>query len=294
MRPIITLKDGTEILETTGDLDAFKYGGGVLYKKNQEIYWQFWDQREQGEKNYFVFTCPVPDNVLKFYDFAELNIVSKVAFMDKKDIKRLSRSKDPKERRLLVSFIKDTYGASSVDPDGANEVLTPWQLSNRWADVFGIEENEIVKAQLDDYIIREAKAGLTYECGRVCGDFIGRFETYELALAAIYKWMSKNDGFSDNIFHEHEPGDLELVLWDPEDYKDIKIKTRRKVVPSVFWKNSMKRYVNDDMIRSKILARAKSDKSVQKAQRRNQQRINRENRIERAKEFKKSMEDIWS
>lgn len=295
MKPIITLSDGTQVLQTTGDLDAFKYGGGVLYKKDKEIYWQFWDAREPGQKNYYVFTSPIPDDVLRFFKFAEVEIVSKVAFMDKKDVLKLSRSKDPKERALLVSFIKDTYGPSAVDPDQSSETLTPWQLSKRWADVFGKKEDGTVQAQLDDYLIKESiRVSQTYECGRINGDFIGRFETYELCLAAICKWMSKNDGFNCNVFHEHEPGKLELIEWDIEDYKNIKIKVKNKVLPSVFWKNSMKIYINDDMIQKRILARSKKEKSVRKLQKQSQARINRENRIERAREFKKTMGDIWS
>lgn len=294
MRPIITLADGIEVLETTGDLDAFQFGGGVVYRTpEKDIYWQFWEPRETGRKNFYVFTAPVPEQVLKFYDFVDIKILCTVGATDKREVQRLSRSRDPKERAYLVGIIKDAYGPSGVDPDETAEVLTPWDLSARWGDVYGTTINEVPQADLDDYIVREQKIGNGYECGRVTGDYIGKFDSYDKCLAAVAQYMSRNDGFSPNLFHEHEVGKLELVDWDPKEYLNMKLSSRKRVVATAPWKNSMKKYINDDKIKARIKSRHKSQKSVIKARQKSQARLNREKRIERARNFRRSMEELY-
>jgi hypothetical protein len=97
MKPIVTLRNDTAVLVTTGDMDAFKYGGGVVYKDGQGTFWQFWDSREPGEKNYFVYTAPVPRKVLDYYD-APLEEICSVGDLDRREARRLSRSSNPSDR----------------------------------------------------------------------------------------------------------------------------------------------------------------------------------------------------
>ncbi len=294
MRPILTLSDGIEVLDTTGDLDAFEYGGGVIYRTLQrDIYWQFWEPRDSGAKNFFVFTAPVPEQVLKFYDFADVKILCTVGCMEGREIERISRSRDPKERASLVGIIKDAYGPSSVDPDETSEVLSPFDLAARWGDVYGKSTEEIPQANLDDYIVREQKMGDGYECGRVDGRYIGKFKSYGLSLAAVAHEMSRTEGFTCNVFHEHEAGKLEMVEWDAQEYLQISLPTRKRVVATAFWKNSMKKYIDDDKIKARIRDRHKSQKGVMKARQRSQAKLNREKRIEQARNFRRSMEEIY-
>ncbi len=295
MRPIITLSDGIEVLDTTGDLDAFEYGGGVVYRTPQkETYWQFWEPRERGRKNFYVFTAPIPDKVLDFYDFVEPEILCTVGQIDKRELARISRSKDHKQRAFLVGIIKDAYGPSSIDPNETSEVLTPWELASRWGDVYGVSTDETPQANLEDYIVREHKqVGEAYECGRIEGAYFGRFETYEDALCAVAHAMAKGDGFSCNVFHEHEPGKLELIDWDPQEYLERPLKKHRRAFSNAFWKNAMRHYINDDKIKSRIRARQKSHKDVLRARQRSKAKLNQQKRIERARDFRRSMEDIY-
>lgn len=105
-RPIITLEDGTEVLETTGDVDAFAHGGGVLFRepRRRDLFWTFWSERELGEKNFLVFTAPVPSNVIEFFepDLSEVALVSGISI---RDLRKLGRSKDPSERMQIMTAL---------------------------------------------------------------------------------------------------------------------------------------------------------------------------------------------
>ncbi len=292
MRPVITLADGIEVLDTTGDLNAFEYGGGVVYRTpDDDIYWQFWEARDTGKKNFYVFTAPVPADVLSFYDFVERKMLGRIGGMDERELERLSRSRDPRERASLVSLIRDAHGPSSVDPNETSEVLSPWELTARWGDVYGKSPDEVEQIGLDDYVVREQKMGGGYECGRVRGIFLGRFKNYEMALVSIAKNMSQSDGFDFNVFHEHEPGRVERIDWDYEGYLKIKMPGKKKVVPMAFWKNAMKKYIDDDKIKERIRNRRNKQSDDLKARQRSQPKLKREKRVERAREFRKSMEE---
>ncbi len=235
MRPITTLQDGTEILSTTGDLDAFAYGGGVFYRYRREVAWQFWDAREPGEKNFVIYKALVPENVLDCYDVS-LGEGCEIADIEKSQGRRLSRSNDPKDRLDVVQMIRDARGPSFFGHEP--EELSPWELADRWGMVFGTDIKRVNRADIEDFIVRECRQG--YECGQADGLYLGRFKTYEEALIAVANEMKRQSSTA-NLFHEHAPGKLELILWQPSQHVGP-LRHRRAKLPVAFWRNAMKRY----------------------------------------------------
>lgn len=282
MKPIVTLRNGTAVLVTTGDRDAFKYGGGVVYKDGDGTFWQFWDSREPGEKNYFVYTAPVPNKVLDHYD-ATLEEICSVGALDRREVRRLARSSSPSDRSDLVAILRESRGPSGISLKGECETLSPFVLADRWGCVFGVEIEDVPKADLDDYIVREHAVG--YECGRVDGLYLGRFETYEEALTAVANDLQKCHSCA-NLFHEHAKGHLELVDWDSKEHAG-RASLRRKKLPTQFWKNSMKLY--SDEFRAK-LRRARKPKTVKGTRRRETSRRAQERMREHARSIRRSFE----
>ena len=290
MKPIITLEDKTEVLETTGDVDAFEHGGGVLFREpvHKDCYWQFWREREDGQKNYVVFTAPVPDNVLEFFN-ADIKELSTYADIQTQTIRRLSRSKDPKERLQVVIAMRDVHGPSAIDPGQDPEVLTPWELNERWGEVFGNIPGEIPPIDHDDYVIREARQG-GYECGCVDGTYFGRFSVYKHALCAIAEHMRHTDSHANTMF-EHEPGKLELVIWDPEDFLDRHHEPLAKR-NQVRWRTFVRQFTDDHRRARSMQKRGQKQKSIMKKRARAKQKLEQRDRIAKARAFRKDQQEI--
>jgi len=290
-RPIITLEDGTEVLDTTGDVDAFEHGGGVLFRSpdRRGIFWSFWSARAPGEKNFSVFTAPVPSDVLEYFD-PDVKELSIVTGMDPRDIKRFSCSKNHGERLEIVMAIRDCNGASRVDPSHEPDIMSKYELSERWGPVFGVDSSDVPMIELHDFIIRETVHG-DYECGCVDGSYLGRHSEYKFTLCAIADFMKRYDLERSNLFHEHDHGQLELVTWEPETFVG-KIPKRRGKLPEARWRNSMKRYVTSEIRRKGIDRQTKTQRNVQRDRRRAAAKIAQKDRVERAREMRRSMDEI--
>jgi len=39
------------VIGTTGDVDPFSYGGGVIYKAGDSVVWEWWDEPETDDPN---------------------------------------------------------------------------------------------------------------------------------------------------------------------------------------------------------------------------------------------------
>ena len=198
-RPILTLEDGVEVLTTTGDVDAFMHGGGVLFRepRRREIFWTFWEPRKNGDKNFIVFTAPVPDNIIEYFkpDIHELMIISG---LKKPDIIRLSRSKNPIERLDIVMLILDCNGPSRIDPNHEPKIVSFFELSKQWGILFGYDHNSTTKIECDDFIIRERDS--YYECGSVDGKYLGKYHSYKEALCAVASCMRLLGRERSNLF----------------------------------------------------------------------------------------------
>ena len=291
MKPIITLEDGTEIIETTGDVDAFEHGGGVLFRepRRKQCYWQFWRGREEAEKNYTVFTAPIPEKVIEFFE-ADLKELAKYSDLEPQTIRRLSRSKDPKERLQVVVAMRDVHGPSAIDPGEEPEILTPRDLSERWGDVFGKDLGEIPEVDYEDYVIRDAPQG-GYECGCIDATYLGRFEIYKHALCAIAEHM-RDVGTDANVMYEHGPGQLELVIWDHTEFldKDHEPIAKRN---QVRWRTYVRQFTDEQRRAQTIAKRNQRQKSIMKKRSRRKKKLAQKDRIARARTFRKSMEEIY-
>ncbi len=237
MKPIFTLEDGTQVLETTGDADAIQYGGGVLYRSPGDVVaWDFW---EAPEKNFLVYTADASGDVLGRHGGVDLQelVLCGAGEVTKKEILRLSKSEDPRERLQLLALIRGGFGASEIDPEGPAEV-TKFHLVTRWGFLFGMERGEVHEVSEEDYMVREY--GDRWECGRIDGHCLGRYVRYEDALSAVADNMKKVDLFT-NLFHEHSPGKIEFVQWEPEDHIGGGTIVRGKI-RTAQWKVAMRQY----------------------------------------------------
>ena len=274
MKPIFTLEDGTQVLETTGDADALQYGGGVLFRAPGDVVaWDFWDA---PEKNFFVYSADAGRNILDRYDvdLQELCLAS-AGEINERELKKLANSMNPRARLQVLALIKDSYGASHLDPSGPIE-LTKYDLACKWGTLFGVQKENIEAVSLDDYIVRENNNN--WECGRIDGKFLGRFSRYEYALAAVAEDM-KNIGLNANLFHEYFPGQLELVQWDWQNHIG-RLPIIRGKMPMAQWKIAMRRYNigNRPLSKRKLLAtRIRKNEAM---------RIEQKNRIERARRIR--------
>lgn len=286
-RPIITLEDGVEVLKTTGDINAFEHGGGVLFRApcRRDIFWTFWSARNLGEKSYRVFTAPIPGDVIEFFS-PDLNELHSVSGIHKRDLKKMGCSKNPIERLELVMLIQECCGSSRVDPRHEPEILSIYELSDRWGSVFGVDSREVPKVDFEDFILREN--GAEYECGSVDGKYLGKFTEYKSALCAIADCMSRLSREEANVFHEHSEGQLELVAWDPPTFIG-KAPVRRGKLSDMRWRNAMRRYVRDEI--SKAPPRGSSN--VFRDRRRAKARLNQIDRLGRAREIRQSLEKVY-
>jgi len=293
MKPILTLEDGTQVIQTTGDQDAFEYGGGVVYiePRGRHAYWQFWRARDEGQKNYEVWTAPIPRDVLAHFQKADVNELSIVGDISTKQIKKDSRSRNLRDRAELVSIICDAMGPSEVDPDGEPDLICPFDLKARWGPVFGVLLDEVPQVDIEDYIVR-ARSPEGYECGCVDGTYLGRYARYEDCLNVIAGHIEQaHQDREPNVFHEHEPGALELVEWDRDRAKATKPPQRRKL-PSSPWRNAMRGYA----AQTNKLERARREKrrgdKVLKARQRAASAAERKQRRQKVRNIRKNIEEM--
>lgn len=291
-RPIITLEDGTEVLETTGDVDAFAHGGGVLFRepRRRDLFWTFWNERESGEKNFLIFTAPIPDDVVGFFE-PDLNEVAMVTGINIRDLRKMGKSKDPSERLQIMIALRDCYGPSAIDPDRDPEMVSYHELVARWGDVFSKHPKDIPMVDYDDFIVRETKYG-DYECGCVDGKYFGRYPEYRFALCAIADFMKESAITGSNVFHEHEFGKLELVAWEPDTFVG-KIAKRRAKLPEARWRNLMLKYSTQEIERKGIERRTSSQKNSIKRRQRKASQLANKRKIERARDMRRSSEEIY-
>lgn len=238
---------------TTGDLDAFEYGGGIFYSLDHKFYWDFWPQRDPSEKNFTIYTTYIPNNVLNYYGkklSEELGIqserkmieeLSMIGDADKQLIRKLSRSKNPMDRLSLVMILRDTFGPSFVATE--NQYITPWELCAKWGALIGKTEDDVPMLDYEDYIVRVARNG-DYACGKTDGNLLGVWPKMADCLRAIKIDMERLGDMSANVFWENEPMDLELIDWDISDAEGQPPDIRAKI-SDVFWRRAMRVYDNE-------------------------------------------------
>lgn len=293
MKPILTLEDGTQVLETTGDQDAFDYGGGVIYlePKGRYAYWQFWRARDPDQKNYEVWTAPIPRDVLAHFSGVDISELCIVGDMDVKQVRKDSRSRNLRERAALVGVICDALGPSAVDPDGEPDIISPFELKARWGPIFGADLDGVPQVDIEDYIIRD-RSPSGFECGCVDGTYLGRYKKYEECLNVIAGHIANaHQDREPNVFHEHEPGALELIEWDRSRAKPAKPPTRCKF-PMAPWRHAMRRYAAE----TNKLERARREKQrgdkVLRARQRAASIAEKKRRRDKVRNIRKNIEEM--
>lgn len=286
-RPLIVLEDGVEVLGTTGDLDAFNYGGGVFFRtpNRKELYWQFWGEPEVG-KNYRVYTAPIPDDMIDHFEITTQDLCM-VSELEISTIRSMLRSKKLKDRFELIQMILELVGPSGM---AEGEIVAPWQLVAQWGDVFGIDSGKYPELDFEDYIIRK-KDENKYETGTVDGLYLGKFKKKKELLAAIADHIEDQAAYDANVFYERKDGDLELILWEREEFIGKSKENRSKMV-SGLWKRSVKKYIHKEMYKRDGARRLKEAKDIMRHRRKVASRHSRKDRLERARAVGKAIEEL--
>ena len=237
MKPIITLEDGTRVLETTGDQQALEFGGGVLYRDAAGVFWSWWDPPDPGFKNFIVFTAALTRGFLKDLelDVKEISL-STAGEISANALANLSRSKAVHDRFIAMQAARDALGSSALCPNP--DEVTPYEIALRWGEIFGVDAQEVSMLDHEDYLIRETERHV--ECGQIGGRMLGRFPIYEHALRAIADDI-KRTGAAANVYHEHAPGKIELVVWEPQRHEGLEYR-KKAVLPQAIWQNDMRMY----------------------------------------------------
>jgi len=282
MRPILTLDNFIEIFGFTGDLDAFLYGGGVIYRdKRRMVYlYSFWDSPDDHEKNYIVYTAILND-IDKNYnlDIKEL-ILGSANELNEKDIKSIINGRNFKEKANLIDLISNINGKSFFP----SEELSPFEMASRWGQAFGVEPSSVPQIEYNDYLIRAHKNGSDWEAGCLNGDYLGRFGKYKDALRSILKHANDIANEKYNVYHEHEKYKIEIISLNKEDFaiSNELIKYRK----NPFWNNIIKIYIDDKMIKRYNENSIKLSQDLIKKRRRFETNIKRQAKIEKARKIR--------
>jgi len=100
------------VLEKTGDDDSFEYGGGVLYRKDDGEFWQFWEA--PTTKNYLVWTAVIPRDVLKEYKRLSREEIACILDVDMDTLRTMGRSRRHGDRLALIEAISELEGRSAI------------------------------------------------------------------------------------------------------------------------------------------------------------------------------------
>jgi len=283
-RSVITLRNGVEVLETTGDQDALEHGGGLIWRcpRYGDVFWTFWDARPPGTRNFEVFEAEIPADIVKHFD-PDVEELCMVTGYSKSQVHVMGRSKDPTQRAEIVQAMAQCFGASSVSSRDGASICSPFEMVEKWGDAFGVEQKRVSMFQEDDYLIREGDMS-AYECGRFDGKSLGRFDAFEDALGAIARDM-KVEGAS--VFFEHEFGDIETVEWSFHESLKRPLGLSRRTSPSAKWRTLVKEYRRRWMNRDDSHGILSSAKGASAHRKRLMKKFDRDSRVQRARAIRK-------
>jgi len=101
---------------TTGDVNAFEYGGGLVFDKGNGPEWWVWDEPDEGG-DLLVYRVSVPEDVLEYYNWADVDAVARSTGESVMDIKRRGSSKNPLNRVRAMESIAGHYGIMEFDSE---------------------------------------------------------------------------------------------------------------------------------------------------------------------------------
>jgi len=265
-----------------------------VYKipRRDKYFWQFWYKRPLHQKNFEVWTAPVPKDLLDTHSFIKIEELAVCGQISKRDVVKQAASSDVRERAKLLGLIVDIYGAASVDPNRKSELLSPWELKNRWGELFGASSHDVPQIDVEDYLIRKI-ADQMYECGSMEGHYFGRFSTKKECVCAISDHMHKSGDISANTFVEYKNDQLEFILFDPTKYTK-KLPFKNKKIPNGQWINYISKYKTSKLKDKELKKDFKSQADVLKQRKMYAQSNARYNRIQSARKSAKRAAKLWS
>jgi hypothetical protein len=206
MRPT-QLRD-LKILDKTGDDDALTYGGGVVFRKDDKVFWQFWDA---PGRNYLVWTARVGRSVLQDYPNVNRKHLASDMGLDMNGLRAMAVAADPRDRRQMVEAIGELEGRSVICPTGPEE-LTNWEMKQRWGDLYQVDTESVSRFAPGDYAICEYDEG--WACGQIGGDCLGVYEAFEGCLAVIANEIDAT-GLMAEVFILEKGEMKERLDWNP-------------------------------------------------------------------------------
>jgi hypothetical protein len=248
--------DGKKLIGVTGDDDPLLYGGGVIFRKGELDYWQFWDDR-RTDKNYEVWTAKIPSRILKEYRANRYELAEAMGVAPE-EVRSLASARDAGDRQRVLKAIIEMRGRTAVCPDGPED-LTTWELCQRWHPVLKVDPETVPRLDEDDYLI------MGYEevmgCGQVGGNFLGAYETLECCAAAIADDLEKT-GMRHNVYVA-DGGSLERLEWNRGRWVgQPKVEVRGAFAPAI-WRYRLRPWFRETRKKIRRITRAERKASQQ-------------------------------
>jgi hypothetical protein len=237
------------VLEMTGDSDALEFGGGVVFRKDGQIYWQFWDA-PTGRK-YLIWTSKIPFNVLRQFSFVDREGIARFLRIDLDELRGMSVSNRIMDRQRLVEVIGETEGWSTICPDDVED-LVRWELIQRWGPLLGVDPETAPRMSPGDCLICESDEG--FVCGRVGGEFFGLYERLEGCASAVAEALEGADP-SSLVFVESAPGEIERLEWTRSKWLGRERTKLRIGFSSARWRFRMRPYLRESQKKLRALTR---------------------------------------
>jgi len=127
--------EGARVLGLTGAENSLADGGGVFFRLDGELYWQWW--YAPLHKRYRVFTAPIPKDVLKKFPVDTESLTGQSEYTED-ELFVFSVSEDPHDRVRVMEVISDVYGGRELDDEP--EQLTEDDLDDRWSEQMGMDD----------------------------------------------------------------------------------------------------------------------------------------------------------
>jgi len=120
------------VIGTTGDVDPFSYGGGVIYKAGDSVVWEWWDEPETDDPNerIMVYRRHLDGDVLATFPADMVKSAAAAVGVPVSELRSASKSKNPMDVQRALEAVVLTWGPIEVDQYPIE--LTLSQLKKRW------------------------------------------------------------------------------------------------------------------------------------------------------------------
>jgi len=237
-------------VERTGDDDALTYGGGVIFRKDCDTFWQFWDA--PSAKVYLAWTAKVPAHVLRAYKSIDRDELAFHVGVDTDLLRTMSTSGKPLDRVRLLEGIMTLEGRSRVCPRGPEE-LTRHEMVQRWGPLYSVDPESMPQYDADDFMVLEFEEG--FGCGQIAGRFLGVYETFEQCATAIAEDMQAT-GRASLVFVENDDGEIERLEWTRSKWVGLPANRIRMGFASSTWRFRMRPHAKEARKKPRRLSRA--------------------------------------